>query len=179
MRCGSAGIDPENVERACGFLTKSERQYLIDEWDPSDDGSGYSQSQASRKRSDIKTRTRHALADLALLQEHADSDLKESVVKTNAEPAIFAPDTMDHMAHGMLKFANDATVGEEFSDALFEAMQHSDVNESALPILEAAMQGDEKQFFIALADLIGSAVEESELSENEIADVLLEGTTNG
>lgn len=126
MRCESANIGPERTERSCGFLTKSEREYLLGEWNPSEEGDGYTDTQSNKKKADIQTRTRHALADFALLQEHADEGLKQGVVLVNADPPIFSQNVQNQIHQGLLRFASDASVGEDFSKELFDVTEAED-----------------------------------------------------
>lgn len=149
MRAQSRGIDPDDAERSAGFLTTTEREYLLDEWNPNEDEDGYTESQADRKKSDIGIRTRHALADFALLQQRADEEMKESVILTEAEPPVFPEDMFDQLVQGLLRFASDAAINEEFSEYLFDAVESGEfdeLDEESKTALQYAAGGNKKMY---------------------------------
>ena len=147
MRCNSRGLDPERVDRECGFLTETEREYLLGEWDPNGDAEeeGITQSQHSRKKSEILTRTRHALADLTLLQKHADEDMKDRIIKRNVEPDVFDEESLDYMTQGMLWLASEAAVNERF-EPLLRAVADDEVNNVIYEMWDALESGDVDKF---------------------------------
>lgn len=154
MRCNSVNIDPHETDRSCGFLTKTERQYLIGEgWQPG------SQSAISDKRNNIKVRIRHALADMALLQEQADERLKTDVIKMDMDPSIYSQTTIDHLAEGMMRFASDATTGEEFTDIFFEAINEGEIDDmyvDAADYFDAAFSGNPEKAFKSMIRMMGN-----------------------
>jgi hypothetical protein len=134
MRCESKGIQAERTDRGCGFLTKTEREFLLGEWSPG--GSPPSEQQKQQKASDIKIRTRHALADFALLEEHATQELLESVIQQNSQPPVFSDGLVTTMADGMMFFALRAMFGKEFGDMLRELFESEEFEEFVIEEFE-------------------------------------------
>lgn len=153
MRCASEFIDPDDPERSCGFLTATERQHLLGEWEPG--GSSPDEGQQARKDSDIKTRTRHALADLVLLQQHASEDLKTGIVTQNEDEQIFRRDVQQHMLAGMVQLSLEFTYGKEFADQFVSAFLGARDSEGPMAkMLEAWVSDNPKQIVLAAREVI-------------------------
>ena len=126
-------IEPEKSDRKAGFLTETTRKYLLGEWEAPD------LAQERSKRNEIKGRTRHALADLALLHEHADEDLKKSIIRMSEDERLFEPDQKQHLIDGMIWLAMEASTGEQFADTMKQAIEPAglEVNDNMGVITEA------------------------------------------
>lgn len=140
MRCQSRGIRPDWTDRSCGFLTKTEREYLQGDW------RGRDKKAEQSKESEIIIRTRHALADFSLLQEYASEGLKQNVIREDVDAEIFREDAFDQMVKGMLRFASDASVDEDFSDYIIELSEEGTISEildeETFDILAQTQQGN-------------------------------------
>lgn len=156
MRCIPVAIDPEQADRSCGFLTKTEREYLLGTWEPSGEGEKPTKGQLKRKRSDIKVRTRHALADFALLHQYSDQELKEEVIEENAEPKIFADETVKHISEGLLPFVTDAALGEDTHQLFADALENPEIARLLADILSASIEAQESDSKEPLLDAMDS-----------------------
>jgi hypothetical protein len=164
MRCASHGIEVEKANRACGFLTKTERQYLLGEWEI--DGSGPTSKQKSQKEFDITARTRHALADLRLLQEHGGEELKSSIITHSDDVDIFLKEEVENLQEGMMKLALDMPLGDGSAEALMQHIDEFPVDDTFADVLEAAFNGSGKELMEALIPLLAEM--HYELDENDL-----------
>lgn len=133
MRAKSTPIRPKEVDRSAGFLTKTEREYLLGEWAPGNSEPGdWSEKQGSRKRSDITTRTRHAIADIALLNEFADSALISDVIERPRDPdniQTFHDDTKENAKYGLSEFMIRLALDPDSANDVIEVLHEEDWNE--------------------------------------------------
>lgn len=128
MRAISALIEAEKEDRKAGFLTKTERQYLTGDWAPGDSPPGeWTEQQGRTKRSDIKTRSRHALADIALLQKYGDSGLLRNIIEreqsTDDDIPTFYDETLDNARKGASAFMIRLGLGPENKDQADELIE--------------------------------------------------------
>lgn len=122
MDCKSRGIDPYKVDRSCGFLKKSERKLLLGQ---SED---ISDSYASTLRHQIRTRTKHSLADFYLLSEHLPEKEKQKLMDIQPNSDVFVTDSevAEEITKGPLSFIADLTLGEENRRYLFDRLDTYD-----------------------------------------------------
>lgn len=170
MDAESTDIDAEDPDRTPGFLTRRNRQYLLGEWKP--------EYPEASTRSEIKVRTRHAFADLALLQKYGDEDLKHSILHLKEDERIMAGQQRDHLVQGVLRIALETATGEDFSDHLYETIEEHtlDIEEQDIDDLSGVMRGNPESilrfFFKELGDTFGSgqdsvsAVQASRILQN-------------
>lgn len=162
MRCSPYGIEPDDVDRSCGFLTKKERQYLLGEWEPDSDG------YENTKRSEIRTRTRHAMADLALLHDNADTELKNRLLKTKHDNIdTFDPETLDHLRRGMSELVLDLMMKEEESEEEHQELYET-MFEDMMNTAEAAVSGDEQKIAEGLFNMLANITEQGAVSNDEM-----------
>ncbi|MCU4718381.1 hypothetical protein [Halapricum hydrolyticum] len=169
MRCESQGIEHDDVDRSCGFLTKTEREYLLGEWQGRDD------QQEKSKENEIAVRTRHALADFALLQKHGSNGFTDRIVQTDIDPPIFRTQVREHLIQGLLRFASDATTDESVTNYLFDELHREnaegpdgvDSDDETQAMLEAAAQGNAEQFLTRHFRQFGEAAKDADISKRE------------
>lgn len=149
MRARSDAIEPEKADRGAGFLTKTEREYLLGTWAPGDAEPGeWSRQQESTKRSNIKTRTRHALADIALLREHGDDELIKGVVERKSGSdsiPTFYQETLEHTQQGLTAFMLLLALEEEQAEAWMDGLEEMDLADVAENLQENLQGHTEKR----------------------------------
>jgi len=169
MRFASTGVEPEEADRGAGFLTETTRGYLLGDWEASDS------HQEDNKRNEIKARTRHALADFALLQEYADEELKEGVINKDADPPLFPHNAPTHFIQGLLRFASDAATGEEFTEYLFDAYDDSEfeeLDEDSKTALQYAAGGNIRMYLRAHFQDWSAKADELGIEKREAVEAL-------
>lgn len=134
MRAISAPVEAEDADRSAGFLTKTEREYLMGTWAPGDADPGeWSKQQERTKRSDIKTRTRHAIADIALLRQHGDDQLLKKMIEHEQSPEEGVPtfygNTIDNAKYGLSEFMLRLALEPNQADDVVAYMQTEDWEE--------------------------------------------------
>jgi len=172
MRCASYGVEPTDIDRSCGFLTRTEREYLLGVWEPGGDGA--TEKQKSNKRSEIQTRTRHALADLALLQTHASEELKSGIIEHSDDPVLFDTGAMEAMIQGLLRLSMDISAGEEVSDTMFDTLTQTAVDERVVPLLQAAQADDQEQLMTEVVALLGETLDDLDIDEGKQKQLAVE-----
>lgn len=146
MRAPSFGIDATRADRPAGWLTKTEREFLQGEWDPNGDGSEPTEKQKRAKRSDIRQRARHALADFALLHEYGEGELTDGILTHDTDRDIYRDAaTLDHISKGVLPFVTDSLLGEGTSDVLRDAILSNPENAARLAKMIDAMQRNDME----------------------------------
>lgn len=112
--------------------------------------------------SEIRGRVRNALADFAVLSEHADPELKRSIIKrTEDNPMLGNQEHMDHALHGLVQFSLEMSGDEEFADVCMGVAEDAqagglmDEVEDVLSNSEALYRGNYIPLLRNLCSLIG------------------------
>jgi hypothetical protein len=126
MRARSCDIDPEDTDRHAGFLTQTEREYLLGTWAPGEgaEPGEFTEEQERPKRSDIRTRTRHALADIALLQNRGDPELIHELIQVDGKITTYHEDTLEHVQYGLTQFMINVALPIQQGPEIAEQLQN-------------------------------------------------------
>lgn len=131
MRGNMQNIDPENTERPPGFLTDGTRKYLL---------SGRDTTGPGDVRNQVQKRTRHALADLVLLQRHAPEELKRELVQGGDEPPAFTG-VETHQSYLASVFLLEALTGQGSAEIVRTVLRGRGLDQSHDPALNEDMAG--------------------------------------
>jgi hypothetical protein len=181
MRAISAPVEAEKVDRSAGFLTATERKYLLGEWAPGDSEPGrWTQQQEASKRSDIKTRTRHAIADIALLQQYGDEKLLTEVIERARNPddiPTFYDNTLSHAKQGISQFLIRLALGGERADDLIDVLDGEDWDELLEDMSAAAEESkqvaqEHEHFAEPATEQLRDYAEANNITKQEMLDAI-------
>jgi hypothetical protein len=182
MRAISAPVEAEKADRSAGFLTETERKYLLGEWGPGDNDAGeWSEQQERSKRSDIKTRTRHAIADVALLEKHGDDELIRNVIEREQAPddnvPTFYPDTLNSAKEGLSSFMIRIALNADRADEVIDYLQSENFEEvfeeMDQAVEESKQIADEHEHFLKPAtNKLQEYAEANDISKAEMKDTI-------
>lgn len=182
MRAISAPVEAEDTERSAGFLTKTEREYLVGSWAPGDSDPGeWSKQQERTKRSDIKTRTRHAMADIALLQQYGSDELTKNVIMDQRSPddeiPIFYDETIENAKNGLSEFLIRLALEPEQADGLVNYLHNEDwaelFEDMSKSVEESKQTAQEHQHFIKpVTQKLQEYAHSNDLSKEEMKDAI-------
>lgn len=181
MRAISAPVESEKVDRKAGFLTKTEREYLTGQWDPSGDGPGaYTERQEAAKRSDIKTRTRHAIADIALLENHGDNELIRHVIELEHSPddiPTFYDETMENAKFGLAQFMIRLGLDQDNAEDVIEFLEGENFEE-LLQVLSDNVEesktiaNNHEQFLNPYVSQLKNYAKANDISKSQMKDAI-------
>lgn len=182
MRAKSSPVEAKDAERNAGFLTKTEREYLLGEWAPGDSKPGeWTETQERSKRSDIKTRTRHAVADIALLRQHGDGDLIRTVMERDQSPdggvPTFYEETLEHARYGLSEFMLRLVLDEEGADQFVASLEDMAWQELLGSVAEDAgaannVQESHSEFIETFAQGINDYAEANNIPKEEMLNAI-------
>lgn len=182
MRAISHPVEAEKEDRKAGFLTKTEREYLLGVWEPNEDTAPgeWTERQARTKESDIATRTRHAIADIALLQQHGDDELIKKVIERGRNPddiPTFYDETLENARKGLSEFLIRLAIDPEKAESLTDVLEGEDWGELMKQFAEDVE--DSKEIAKQHGDILGPVIENlhnyakaNGISKTEMMDVI-------
>jgi hypothetical protein len=176
-------VAAEETDRSAGFLTQTEREYLLGEWAPGDSEPGeWTEQQERSKRSDITTRTRHAIADIALLQQNGDDDLTSNVIERAQNPddiPTFHEPTLENAERGLSEFLIRLVLDEDDHevDQLVNELRDEDWSELFEEMDEAVQESKRtaerhSDFLEPATNQLQQYAEANDISKEEMKDAI-------